>query len=278
MTERVLFQRSRGKLLGVDLGEGRQHHAVRTKAGDIRGQLFEHGKTGLQKAVAAAKKVDGASVAFIGSGKEYHRRGSRSLVHGARTTTLPTDEQVHTSNDYASEKRDTERVSARQFAANFVPFEKNERLTRAGEMLMIEDRLPDIVLKFQNADGVDEEIHSTDFRGVKIINTLNAVMGEDVCDAQIMQWEEGGYPPGVTVLWVTKQHTDYLAKYADEHGIPRERLLSIDDAGAEALGAKLEEWPDMILRQTIVTKDGIVIHTEPIADQMKVPNRYAAVV
>lgn len=171
------------------------------------------------------------------------------------------------------------------FERNFVAFEGDQTFPREGRLLRVGEEFPDVDFMYLDNESHFRALSTSDFSGTTIINTLNGVTEEctDVCDDQIKQWEEAGYPEGVTVLWATRQFAVELAAYADEHGISRNRLLSMNDETAKKLGVKLENgWA---LRQTTVTKTVIkdngtkvitTIYNEPVANQAEMSNREAA--
>ena len=158
--------------------------------------------------------------------------------------------------------------------------ELGEQLTVVGAKLEVGDVAPDFTLEWMDpADGAMKQVSLADSSGsVRLLNVINSI-DTPVCHVETRSWEQrrGDLPDDVHVLTISMDLPFAQARW---HSAEQVGHMSLSAHKNEQFGVDygvlLKEWRLLQRAVFVIDRDGRIIHSEYVGDQMLEPNYDAA--
>lgn len=155
-------------------------------------------------------------------------------------------------------------------------FELGEQLTVLGGKLQPGTTAPAFTLdSFDPAAGALRQIQLSDSAGhVRLLNIINS-LDTPVCHVETQRWEKIrlDLPSDVVVYTVSMDLPFAQARWQTSENVSHVMLSSHrDEKFGRDYGVLIKEWRLLQRAVIVIDKDGKVIHTEYVPDQMAEPN------
>ncbi len=160
-------------------------------------------------------------------------------------------------------------------------FELGEKLTVVGRRLQPGGVAPEFVLDWLNpAASAVQSVRLSDSAGkVRLLNVVNS-LDTPVCHVETRRWEElrTDLPPAVVVYSISMDLPYAQGRWQTAEGVSHQMLSSHrSEQFGRDYGVLIKEWRLLQRAVFVIGRDGRVVHTEYVADQMAEPNYAAAV-
>ncbi len=160
-------------------------------------------------------------------------------------------------------------------------YELNERLTVIGPKLRPGDAAPEFALDyFDPKTSTMQTVRLVDSAGtVRLLNIINS-LDTPVCHVETRRWEElrAGLPPTVRVYTVSMDLPFAQARWLTAERVGHQALSAHrNDTFGRDYGVLIKEWRLLQRAVVVIDRQGRIVHTEYVADQMREPNYENAV-
>jgi thiol peroxidase len=159
-------------------------------------------------------------------------------------------------------------------------FEFDIKLTVVGAQLQKGDKAPQFELEnFNPETEAMSTVKLSDSAGkVRLLNVINSI-DTPVCHIETHRWQdEAARIPGIEIFTIAMDLPFALARWQKAEGVNHTFLSAhaSEEFGA-AYGVLLKEWRLLQRAVFVIDGEGIVVHAEYVADQMKEPGYGVAV-
>lgn len=160
-------------------------------------------------------------------------------------------------------------------------YELGEQLTVAGRKLERGDLAPDFQLDYIDpSDSSASTVSLADSEGkVRLLNIVNS-LDTPVCHVETRQWEKlrANLPPDVQVYTISMDLPYAQARWATAEGVKHKSLSAHkSEKFGQDYGVLIKEWRLLQRAVVVIGRDGKVVYSEYVPDQMKEPDYKAAV-
>jgi thiol peroxidase len=160
-------------------------------------------------------------------------------------------------------------------------FELNERLTVIGRRLRPGDAAPDFSLDcFDPGSSTMLTVRLADSAGmVRLLNIINS-LDTPVCHVETRRWEDlrADLPANVRVYTVSMDLPFAQARWRTAEGVAHQALSAHrSEKFGQDYGVLIKEWRMLQRAVIVIDPDDRIVHSEYVADQMRVPNYTEAV-
>jgi thioredoxin-dependent peroxiredoxin len=160
-------------------------------------------------------------------------------------------------------------------------FELNEHLTVIGRRLRPGDAAPEFALDyFDPKTSTMQTVRLGDSAGtVRLLNIINS-LDTPVCHVETRRWEElrAGLPPNVRVYTISMDLPFAQARWFTAERVGHQALSAHrGDTFGRDYGVLIKEWRLLQRAVVVIDRQGRIVHTEYVADQMREPNYEDAV-
>jgi thiol peroxidase len=159
-------------------------------------------------------------------------------------------------------------------------FEEGVRLTVVGRKLRIGDRAPDFEMDCLDAGAAfPHTVTLADSAGgARLLNVVNS-LDTPVCHVETCRWQAlvDEAVPGARIYTVSMDLPFAQLRWRTAEGIRHDALSSHrSERFGQDYGVLLKEWRLLQRAVFVIDADGLVVHAEYVADQMKEPDYDAA--
>lgn len=159
-------------------------------------------------------------------------------------------------------------------------FEFDTRLTVVGSKLQLGQPAPDFTLDYLDpADAAIHEVRLQDSAGrVRLLNVVNS-LDTPVCHVETRAWEQlrGDLPADVAVYTISMDLPFALSRWQAAEGVTHPLLSGHrSEQFGQDYGVLLKEWRLLQRGVFVIDRDGLIVHTEYVPDQMQEPDYQAA--
>lgn len=159
-------------------------------------------------------------------------------------------------------------------------FELNERLTVIGRKLRPGDAAPDFALdRFDPEASAMQTVRLGDSAGlVRLLNVINS-LDTPVCHLETHRWEElrADLPPDVRVYTISMDLPFAQTRWQTAERVAHQALSSHRrEQFGKDYAVLIKEWRLLQRAVFVVDRNGRIVHSEYVADQMREPDYAAA--
>jgi thiol peroxidase len=159
-------------------------------------------------------------------------------------------------------------------------FELDMRLTVVGRKLQPGDAAPEFALDYlEPTDSTIKTVRLADSAGkVRLLHVVNS-LDTPVCHVSTRRWDElrAQMPAEVQVYTISMDLPFALARWRTAEGVTHQALSAHrSEQFGQEYGVLLKEWRLLQRAIFVLDRQGRVVHTEYVADQMQEPNYAAA--
>lgn len=157
-------------------------------------------------------------------------------------------------------------------------FEEGIQLTVVGAKLQVGQKVPDFTLEtLPPGQAMPSEVRLQDTAGkIRLLNVINSI-DTPVCQCETRRWEEL-LGEEVIVYTVSMDLPFALQRWLGEEKARHQALSSHKSENfGQNYGVLLKEWRLLQRAVFVIDGEGVLLHAEYVADQMKEPDYQAAV-
>lgn len=159
-------------------------------------------------------------------------------------------------------------------------FELDMRLTVVGRKLQPGDAAPEFAPDYlEPTDSTIKTVRLADSAGkVRLLHVVNS-LDTPVCHVSTRRWDElrAQMPAEVQVYTISMDLPFALARWRTAEGVTHQALSAHrSEQFGQEYGVLLKEWRLLQRAIFVLYRQGRVVHTEYVADQMQEPNYTAA--
>ena len=159
-------------------------------------------------------------------------------------------------------------------------FELGEQLTVVGKKLQPGEQAPDFILdSLDLSDSAIHRVQLVDSAGtVRLLNVVNS-LDTPVCHVETRRWEElrVDLPAEVRIYTVSMDLPFAQARWQAAEGVRHSALSTHrSEQFGQDYGVLIKEWRLLQRAVFVIDRNGQIVYTEYVADQMREPDYAAA--